>query len=160
MLGHIFYSKEIHPLTVIQGGLSMLSEDTSFHDLKLGKHVEHAYHMLSLNEKRYYYEPTLWESPTEILPLSKLEQCWMAGDHSNIGGLWPDAQLADISLAWMMSRFEALGVKFDEEYIYREFVKYRSYVANDKTKLWPGYEPWITRQWGEGESCLVDLPAT
>ena len=117
--------------------------DSAFHDVTLGEHIEHAYHILSLDESRGKFEPTLWEIPDDpeepksleqARPLEKLEQCWMPGDHSNVGGSWTDQQLADISLAWMMSRFEKLGVKFSIDYLYDEFLNRES---NGK-------------QWGEG----------
>ena len=107
--------------------------DSAFHDVTLGEHIEHAYHILSLDESRGKFEPTLWEIP-HPKNLEKLEQCWMPGDHSNVGGSWPDQQLADISLAWMMSRFEKLGVKFKVDYLYDEFLKSES----------------NGNQWGEG----------
>ena len=127
----------------------------SFHDVKLGNHIEHGYHILSLNESRGYYGPTLWECPGIPRSLENLEQCWMAGDHSNIGGSWDDQQLADISLAWIMSRFDALGVKFDQKYFYNQYVKFNDYVKyKGKSENYPpGMSP---RQWGEGISPFSD----
>ena len=118
--------------------------------------------MLSLDEKRAYFEPTLWEVCEKPRPLKSFEQCWMPGDHSNVGGSWDDQQLADISLAWMMSRLESLGVKFDEAYLYREFQKFqridqarwvekqRNERSDPTSKLYP-------RQWGEGKTDLLGL---
>ena len=118
--------------------------------------------MLSLNEKRLYFEPTLWacEEPRK---LKNFEQCWMPGDHSNVGGSWDDQQLADISLAWMMSRLGSLGVKFDQAYLYREFAKFNNYVKSRVPKLNEGKdlinakdpvysEKLEPRQWGEGKT--------
>ena len=70
----------------------------------------------------------------------------MPGDHSNVGGSWDDQQLADISLAWMMSRLESLGVKFDEAYLYREFQKFQNLYSGQ-----------LQRQWGEGKTDLLGL---
>ena len=98
--------------------------------------------MLSLNEKRAYFEPTLWEvCGKKPRGLKTFEQCWMPGDHSNIGGSWEDQQLADISLAWMMSRLESVGLKFDKGYLYHEFLKFET----------------PRRQWGEGKTDLAGL---
>lgn len=72
-----------------------------FHDLELGDHIENAYQIMALNEHRHYFDVTLWESPGLKRAPENFEQCWMAGDHSNIGGSWPDQQLADITLAWV-----------------------------------------------------------
>ena len=119
---------------------------------------------MALNEHRFYYEVTLWESPDKIRDLSNFEQCWMIGDHSNIGGSWDDQQVSDICLAWMMSRFEKLGVKFDQTYLYGEFLKFKDYTKNIAPNLpydkWQNdpYPPTLApRQWGEGKSSKYDL---
>ncbi|KAI4220853.1 MAG: hypothetical protein L6R36_007317, partial [Xanthoria steineri] len=131
------------------GGLR--DNDLVWHDTTLGKHIEHGYHILSLDERRGYFRPELWECPDIPRSLENLEQCWMAGDHSDIGGSWDDSQLADISLAWMMSRFDALGVKFDQTYLYDEYKKLNKYIkARGKAEAYPAHMS--PRQWGEGRS--------
>ena len=119
--------------------------------------------MLSLNEKRAYFEPTLWDASDNPRTLEQFEQCWMPGDHSNVGGSWDDQQLADISLAWMMSRLEVLGLKFDHGYLYREFLKFNRYVNRRvKEQRNEGDDPKYSsdlcpRQWGEGKTGLLRL---
>ncbi|KAL8726310.1 MAG: hypothetical protein Q9166_006788 [cf. Caloplaca sp. 2 TL-2023] len=131
------------------GGLG--EDKLAWHDTSLASIVEHGYHILSLDEERGYFAPTLWDSPTIPRPLDTLEQCWMAGDHSNIGGSWEEQQLSDITLAWMMSRFDALGVKFDQSYLYQEYTKFNEWVKT-KGKA-AGYPDNLSpRQWGEGRS--------
>ena len=102
--------------------------------------------MLALNEKRGRFGPTLWDDTDRERKIGDFEQCWMAGDHSNIGGSWDDQQLADIALAWMMSRLHALGVKFDDSYLYRETIKFKEYTK----KSYPRIAEMNPRQWGEG----------
>ncbi|KAL8766373.1 MAG: hypothetical protein Q9209_006843 [Squamulea sp. 1 TL-2023] len=131
------------------GGLG--EDKLAWHDTSLGSIVEHGYHILSLNERRGYFAPTLWDSPNIPRPLETLEQCWMAGDHSNIGGSWEEQQLSDITLAWMMSRLDALGVKFDQTYLYHEYIKFHEWVKTKGPDA--GYPPSLSpRQWGEGRS--------
>lgn len=51
----------------------------------------------------------------------------------------------------MMSRFEGLGVKFDQIYLYREFLKSKDYAMRIGEKV-DGYEKKLSpRQWGEGK---------
>lgn len=51
----------------------------------------------------------------------------------------------------MMSRFEGLGVKFDQTYLYREFLKSKDYVTHIGEKV-EGYNKDLSpRQWGEGK---------
>lgn len=56
-----------------------------------------------------------------------------------------------------MSKFEALGVKFDQTYLYQEYVKYKTYMKTIAPKLngtnaqGPAYDPKMNpRTWGEG----------
>ena len=139
-----------------------LSGDYAFHDVSLGEHIEHGFHMLALNEERLYFEPTLWQVRDKPRKLEHFEQCWMPGDHSNVGGSWDDQQLADISLAWMMSRLGSLGVKFDQAYLYREFEKFKVYVKSRVEETLKGNKPEYSqdlepRQWGEGKTDPLGL---
>ena len=132
-----------------------------YHNLELGDHIENAYHMMALNEHRYWFDATLWESPTKRSWVN-FEQCWMPGDHSNIGGSWDDQQISDMALAWMMGRFASLGAKFEYSYLYGEFLKYKNYVQNiapylpyDKAANNPYPKDLNPRTWGQGRSqCL------
>ena len=50
-----------------------------------------------------------------------------------------------------MSRFEGLGVKFDQTYLYREFLKFKDYAQRIGPKV-DGYKTELNpRQWGEGK---------
>ncbi|KAI9793031.1 MAG: hypothetical protein M1833_000852 [Piccolia ochrophora] len=119
-------------------------KDYSFHDVKLGKHMENAFHALALNEHRDPYTPTLWENPkSSKVTTVNYEQCWFVGDHAGVGGGWDDTGTADISLAWMMSRLEALGLAFDKEYIFRVHEKSLDYYTRKKK---------LPRQWAEGQT--------
>ena len=55
----------------------------------------------------------------------------------------------------MMSRYEALGVKFNEDYLWDEFKKFKDYVKYE-SKYKEG-SPTNPRQWGEGMSASVEL---
>ena len=131
-----------------------MSDDGAFNDVKFGSHIEHAFHALALDEKRGWFSPTMWES-AERMDIMKqdgnrcFEQCWMVGDHSNVGGSWEDQRLADLSLAWMMSRYASLGVKFDQNYIYDEFRKNQKFIMAEAAKDKLPREPRV-RRWGEG----------
>jgi len=91
-------------------------QDYSFVDTKVSPNVEYAFHALALDEKRRPFSPTIWEKPAgQDLP-KLLKQCWFPGAHSNVGGSYDDAELADITLAWMISQLEDL-LYFDEGYV-------------------------------------------
>jgi hypothetical protein len=80
------------------------SRETMFYDTKLNDIVEHAFQALSLDERRAAFAPAVWEKPEGNQTV--LRQVWFPGVHSNVGGGYDDQQLANITLAWMMSQLE------------------------------------------------------
>ena len=95
----------------------------SFVNCKVSKQVEHAFHALAIDERRGPFSPTLWEQPDAPNVLKVLKQCWFPGVHSNVGGWYPDAGQANISLAWMVSQLEDTDggiLTFDPDYLYVE----------------------------------------
>lgn len=92
----------------------------SFYDTTLSSMVEHAYHAVSLDERRSNFRPTLWKKSknAETRPFEqKLEQRWFAGVHSNVGGGYPDEGLADIALKWMITKALEADLALDLERI-------------------------------------------
>jgi len=65
--------------------------------------LKFAFQALALHESRHFYKPILWKHD----PSSKthIRQCWFAGDHSDIGGGWPDCGLANLTLVWMLAQY-------------------------------------------------------
>jgi uncharacterized protein (DUF2235 family) len=72
-----------------------------FHDVKLGKLVENAFHALAIDEQRKAFSPALWDE-TGKGANQVVEQVWFPGVHSNVGGGYADQGLSDIALSWMM----------------------------------------------------------
>jgi uncharacterized protein (DUF2235 family) len=103
------------PLRVF-GGLN--AEFHAFHDLRLSKIVENAYHAVALDEHRRDYEVCLWEPSEEAG--QALEQRWFVGAHADVGGGYADGQghaerrLSDIALLWVQDRAGALGLGLDK----------------------------------------------
>lgn len=93
------------------------SKEMSFYDTKLSNCVENAFQALSLDERRSAFSPAVWEKP----PGNKttLRQVWFPGVHSNTGGGYDDQQLANITLAWMMSQL-APFLDMREEYLFEQ----------------------------------------
>ncbi len=86
-----------------------------FHDVKLSRIVENAYHAVAIDERRKPYKPTLWE--TSKVENQKVEQVWFAGVHSNIGGGYQDSRLSDLTFMWIKEKAESCGLEFDSTYI-------------------------------------------
>jgi uncharacterized protein (DUF2235 family) len=90
--------------------VAALTKRWSFHDVRLGAHVETACHALSIDERRGPFQPTLWERQATAPKTQTLEQVWFSGVHSDVGGGYPDAGLADVPLRWMAARAAAAGL--------------------------------------------------
>ena len=67
-------------------------------------HIEHAYHALSLNERRSSFKPMLWYTK-ESSAYPVLKQCWFLGHHSDVGGA-SYVGAANLSLAWMITQIQ------------------------------------------------------
>jgi uncharacterized protein (DUF2235 family) len=81
-----------------------------FHDTKLSKIVENAYHAVAIDEHRDLYDVALWEPEEPVNAPRKLEQRWFVGAHSDVGGGYKDRWLSDASLRWMQERAEEAGL--------------------------------------------------
>jgi uncharacterized protein (DUF2235 family) len=79
-----------------------------FHDTRLSRIVEHAYHALAIDEHRDLFDACLWEP--ETAPEQTLEQRWFVGAHCDVGGGYDDRGLSDLALRWMQDKAAALGL--------------------------------------------------
>lgn len=80
-------------------------------------------HALAIDERRWLFEPTLWE-PGPFAPgeagadgPQDVEEVWFTGVHSDVGGGVPEADsgLGKIPLQWMIDEGARLGVEFRAE---------------------------------------------
>ncbi|XPV69846.1 MAG: phospholipase effector Tle1 domain-containing protein [Halarcobacter sp.] len=75
-----------------------------FENGTLGKQVEKALHLLSIDEKRLAFQPTLFNKDERVTEI------WFSGVHSDIGGgYWFDA-LSDITLDFMCKEAKKQGL--------------------------------------------------
>ena len=84
---------------------------TQFHDTELSGIVQYAYHALAIDEHRAPFEPTLWAYKPK--PGQTVEQVWFCGAHSDVGGGYPQLDLSDIALDWMIGKAQGAGLIFD-----------------------------------------------
>src|SRR5437868_3038645 len=79
-----------------------------FYDQELNPNVEYARHAISIDENRKDFQRFPWYSTRETSRdkngIQWFEQVWFAGNHSDIGGSYPenDSRLSDITLNWML----------------------------------------------------------
>ena len=105
-----------------------------FYDTTLDNHIENAFQALALDEKRAAFMPALWEIPRGCT--TNLKQCWFPGSHSNVGGGYPDQEIANITLAWMMAQLEPF-IDFDGGYIMDQYDANRQYYRENRKQKRP-----------------------
>ncbi|PSN72072.1 hypothetical protein BS50DRAFT_597501 [Corynespora cassiicola Philippines] len=115
------------------------SREMSFYDTKLSDCIENAFQALALDEKRSAFSPAVWEKPEGNR--TTLRQVWFPGTHSNVGGGYDDQELANITLAWMMSQL-APFLDMRDEYLFEQDEENDRFYRKDRQ------EP---RPWGFGE---------
>ncbi|HEX6266363.1 MAG TPA: DUF2235 domain-containing protein [Burkholderiales bacterium] len=105
-------------------GLRALKKKYEFHDTELSGMVDEACHALAIDEHRAPFAPALWED--KVKEGQKVEQVWFCGAHSDVGGGYErsrdgngrlEAQLADISLDWMLGKAQGAGLELDPEVV-------------------------------------------
>ena len=87
-----------------------------FYDLDLNHRVRYARHALAIDETRRDFERVEWGNAGS-LPAQRtdepewLRQVWFSGNHSDIGGSYPEdeSRLSDISLKWMVEQATELS---------------------------------------------------
>lgn len=87
----------------LRGFRSFTQKKYQFHDTKLNGWVKYGFHALAIDEHRAPFEPTLWSNPS---PHQTLRQVWFAGAHSDVGGGYPESELSNIALQWMVDQLK------------------------------------------------------
>jgi uncharacterized protein (DUF2235 family) len=81
-----------------------------FYDRALSDNVKYGKHALSIDENRQDFPRVPWGDPRSTRPEfdekgnKTFEQVWFAGNHSDIGGSYPEneSRLSDTALGWMV----------------------------------------------------------
>lgn len=97
----------IKSLDVIIDKIPLLEH--SFHNLRLSKSVDNAYHALAIDDERRTFHPTLWDP--EIEKYQTMKQVWFCGMHTDVGGGYEEHELSDIALEWMLEKAVDRGLK-------------------------------------------------
>lgn len=84
-----------------------------FHDDMLSRHVEHAYHAVAIDERRRFFNVSLWQKHGKAPPTQKLEQVWFPGCHADIGGGNKETLLSNVALNWMIEKAHRAGLQFN-----------------------------------------------
>lgn len=77
-----------------------------FKNFDIAPSTKHVTHILGVHEGRNTFKPTLCNVRENV------EEIWFPGVHADVGGGYADRGIADISLDFMIKRFQKHGVKF------------------------------------------------
>jgi uncharacterized protein (DUF2235 family) len=119
-----------------------------FFDDRLNKDVEHAYHAISIDEKRKKFAVSLWEE-NDLAPNQNVVQVWFAGVHSDVGGWYEERGLSDIALIWMLENAHKHGLRLKEGWKKIRYPDPLGDMHESRTGLWRLWRPAI-RQIPEG----------
>jgi uncharacterized protein (DUF2235 family) len=109
-------------------------KEYTFYDTSLGSCIEHAFHALALDERRASFQPAVWEKARGNKTI--LRQVWFPGVHSNLGGGYPDQEVANITLAWMIAQLEQF-LDFDENTVRAQYQENKQYYLNTAQEVRP-----------------------
>ena len=90
-----------------------------FADQDLSPQVERACHAIAIDDERSTFHPVLWNEGGTA-DSRRIKQVWFPGMHSDVGGGYPDDDLARISLCWMIGEVNfdpgrGEGLRFDQD---------------------------------------------
>lgn len=113
---------------------SSASKRMSFFNTELSSCIENAFQALALDERRSSFSPAVWEKMAGNT--TRLRQVWFPGVHSNVGGGYNDQELANITLAWMVSQLRDL-IDIDLDYVLDEQEKTEDYYEKSNQPIRP-----------------------
>lgn len=97
--------------------LHLATARMKMYDTDLDEQVVYARHALSIDEARASFQRVPWGVPGQRRGGDPVwfEQMWFAGNHSDIGGSYPEneSRLSDIAFDWMLGAASAAGLLFD-----------------------------------------------
>jgi uncharacterized protein (DUF2235 family) len=102
-----------------------------FANFNLDASVKSGIHILSIDDTRKFFEPTPWDKASKAT--QKMEQIWLPGVHSDIGGGYSNSFISTVSLLTMIDRLaeHCPDVDFDANYIENVLVQSLSEDGND-----------------------------
>ena len=104
--------------------LHLTSLKMTFFDRSLNPNVRYARHAIAIDENRAEFDRVPWRNEgdpadRELAEGAWFRQLWFAGNHSDIGGSYPEneSRLSDIALDWMAREAVKAGLLIDRRYL-------------------------------------------
>ena len=87
------------------------------YETHLNPNVAYARHAIAIDERRKAFDRVAWGGSYSKAQeeAGAFKQVWFAGDHSDVGGSYPEneSRLSDISLQWMLEEAASVGLRYD-----------------------------------------------
>ncbi|MCH7887724.1 MAG: DUF2235 domain-containing protein [Proteobacteria bacterium] len=133
----------INLLLVGLGHLSDLLFPHRFYNYELTDNVLHACQALAIDDERTSFWPMVWDETARTS--GSVEQVWFAGMHSNVGGGYQRAGVANVPHEWMIFRTHLQGLTFktgiERKAAEDAHVHGRLYNSRDGAAIYYRYHP-------------------
>jgi uncharacterized protein (DUF2235 family) len=88
----------------------------NFYNYELTPNVVTACQALAIDDERTSFWPMVWKEKTDdAAQVKRISQVWFAGMHSNVGGGYERAGLANVTYKWMLDQIN--GIKFKDDVV-------------------------------------------
>ena len=104
------------PIEELRKAIDVAVWPISFNNRHLCATVACARHALSLDDERITFHPLRFDRSKET-DETRIKEVWFAGVHSDVGGGYPDYELALVPCVWMAEEARAHGLRFKEDAI-------------------------------------------
>ena len=133
-----------------------------FPDQNLSPGVAQACHAVAIDDERHTFHPVLWNEEEEEEGSERIKQVWFSGMHSNVGGGYPDDDLAYPSLGWMLDEAADSGLRFKADAVasvaQRQNPLGKMYNARAGLALYYRYKPRHIHSLCNSDDVGIDLP--
>jgi len=102
------------PIEELRKAIDVAIWPISFNNRRLSANVQCARHALSLDDERITFHPLRFDRSKET-DEKRIKEVWFAGVHSDVGGGYPDYELALVPCVWMAEEARARGLRFKED---------------------------------------------
>jgi uncharacterized protein (DUF2235 family) len=99
------------PIEELRKAIDVAIWPISFNNWRLSPLVDCARHALSLDDERITFHPLRFDRTGETSD-DRIKEVWFAGVHSDVGGGYPDGELALVPCVWMAEEAEAHDLRF------------------------------------------------
>jgi uncharacterized protein (DUF2235 family) len=101
------------PIEELRKAIDVAIWPISFNNRRLSPIVQCARHALALDDERITFHPLRFDRSQETKE-DRIKEVWFAGVHSDVGGGYPDDELALVPCVWMADEAKAHGLRFKQ----------------------------------------------